>query len=128
MTRSRWLVVAALAAVVLVASLVPGGGGSFGSPFGFVAGDKWLHAVGYAVLAGAVTFADGRAVVGVLAAVAYGALVELLQLGVPYRSASALDAVANLVGAVVGAALLVAALGAYERYGGDAATRSTPDR
>ncbi|WP_323675375.1 VanZ family protein [Halorubellus sp. PRR65] len=128
MTRSRWLVVAALATVVLVASLVPGGGRALASPFGVVRGDKWLHAVGYAVLAGAVTYADGRAVVGVLAAVAYGALVELLQLGVPYRSASALDAVANGVGAVVGALAVVTAVRAYGRYAGDAAARSTLDR
>lgn len=126
--RSRWLVVAALALVVLVASLVPGGGGSLSSPFGVVGADKWLHAAGYMILAAAVTYADGRAVVGVAAAVAYGVLVELLQLGVPYRSASALDAVANLVGAVAGAVAVAAAVRAAERYAGDAAARSTRDR
>lgn len=123
--RTRWLVVVGLALVVLVASLVPGGGATLPSPFGVVGADKWLHAAAYATLAGAVTFADGRAVVGVLAAVAYGALVELLQFGVPYRSASTLDAVANGVGGLIGAAVVVALVGAYERY---AATRSTPDR
>lgn len=126
--RSRWLVVAVLAVVVLVASLVPGGGGSFSSPFGVVGADKWLHAFGYAVLAGAVTYADGRALVGVAAAVAYGVLVELLQLGVPYRSASTLDAVADGVGALVGAGVVVALSAAFERYAGDAAARSTRDR
>nr|WP_240148844.1 VanZ family protein [Halorubellus sp. JP-L1] len=87
-----------------------------------------MHGVAYATLAGAVTYADGRGVVGVAAAVAYGVLVELLQAGVPYRSASALDAVANLAGAVVGAAVVVGAVGAYRRYDGRATTRSTPER
>nr|WP_264475445.1 VanZ family protein [Halorubellus salinus] len=87
-----------------------------------------MHAVGYMVLAGAVTYADGRALVGVAAALAYGVLVELLQLGVPYRSASALDAVADGVGALVGAGVVAALSAAFERYAGDAAARSTRDR
>jgi len=124
-TRTRWLVVALLAAVVLVASLVPGGGRTLASPFGAFGADKWLHAIAYAAVAGAVTYADGRALVGFLAAVAYGGVVELLQAGVPYRSASALDAVANGVGATVGAAVALAVVAASERYG---AIRSTPDR
>jgi len=123
--RTRWFVVALLAVVVLVASLVPSGGRALASPFGVFGGDKWLHAATYAAIGGTVTYADGRAVVGVLAAVAYGGLVELLQAGVPYRSASALDAVANGVGALVGAAVVVALVRATDRYG---AVRSTPDR
>lgn len=123
--RTRWLVVALLAAVVLVASLVPGGGRTFAGPFGVFGADKWLHAFAYAAIAGAVTYADGRALVGVVGALAYGVLVELLQAGVPYRTASALDAVANGVGAIVGAAVVLAAVEATDRYG---AARSTPDR
>lgn len=124
-TRRRWQVVAVLAVVVLVASLVPAGGRTLAGPFGAFGADKWLHAISYAAIAGAVTYADGRALVGVLAAVAYGGLVELLQAGVPYRSASALDAVANGVGATIGAAVVLAVVAARERYG---AIRSTPDR
>ena len=124
-TRRRWQVVAVLAIVVLVASLVPTGGRTLAGPFGAFGADKWLHAIAYAAIAGAVTYADGRALVGVLAAIAYGGLVELLQAGVPYRSASVLDAVANGVGATIGAAVVLAVVAASERYG---AIRSTPDR
>lgn len=106
--RARWSVVFALALGILVASLVPGAGLAARGPLGVVGLDKWLHALAYLGFAAAITWADGRAVVGVAAAVAYGVVVELLQVGVSYRSGSALDAVANLVGAVVGAALVVA--------------------
>jgi VanZ family protein len=124
-TRTRWLIVAVLAVVVLVASLVPGGGRTLASPFGVFGADKWLHAAAYAAVAGAVTYADGRATAGVLGAVAYGVLVELLQAGVPSRTASALDAVANGVGATIGAVCVLVAVAATDRYG---AARSTPDR
>lgn len=123
--RSRWLVVALLAVVVLVASLAPSGDGALASPFGAFGGDKWLHALGYAAIAGAVTYAHGRATVGVLGATAYGVLVELLQAAVPYRSASALDALANAVGATTGAAVVFAVVAARGGYG---AARSTTDR
>jgi VanZ family protein len=126
--RTRWGVVGVLALVVLVASLVPGGGAAVSGPLGVVGLDKWLHALAYAALAGAVTYADGRAWVGVLAAVAYGVLVELLQLGVPYRSASTLDAVADVVGALVGATVVATLAAAYRRYDGRGTSRSTIDR
>ena len=97
-------------------------------PLGVFGLDKWLHAVAYATLAGAVTFADGRGRVGVLSAVAYGVLVELLQVGVPYRSGSLPDAVANLLGAVVGTVVVVALAAAYRCYERGSTVRSTPDR
>ena len=84
--------------------------------------------VGYATLAGAVSLADGRAIVGVLAAVAYGASIELLQLGVSYRSGSALDALANATGAVVGALAVVAVVDAYRRYDARGSSRSTVEK
>jgi VanZ family protein len=124
-TRTRWLVVAVLAVVVLVASLVPGGERTLASPFGVFGADKWLHAAGYAAIAGAATYADGRVTVGALGAFAYGVLVELLQAGVPSRTASALDAVANGVGATIGAVCVLVVVEAVDRYG---AARSTPDR
>lgn len=123
--RTRWRIVGVLAVVVLVASLVPGGGRTFTGPFGVFGADKWLHAMAYAAIAGAVTYADGRATVGALGAFAYGGLVELLQAGVPYRSASALDAAANGVGATFGVAVVVAVVAAKDGYG---AARSTTDR
>lgn len=126
--RARWTVVGVLGVLVLAASLAPGGGRALTGPLGIIGLDKWLHATAYAVLAAAVTFADGRATVGVASAVAYGVLVELLQLGVPYRSASVLDAAANLVGAIAGATIVVALALAHRRYEGRASARSTPDR
>jgi VanZ family protein len=117
-----------LALLVLIASLVPGNGPALRGPLGVVGLDKWLHAVAYATLASAVTYADGRARAGVVAAVSYGVLVELLQVGVRYRAASTLDAVADLVGAVVGAATVVALAVAYRRYERGSTVRSTPDR
>jgi VanZ family protein len=126
--RIQWSVVAVLAVGVLVASLLPAEGASALGPFGVLGLDKWLHAVGYATLAGAVSLADGRAIVGVLAAVAYGASIELLQLGVSYRSGSALDALANATGAVVGALAVVAVVDAYRRYDARGSSRSTVEK
>jgi VanZ family protein len=116
--RARWTVVSALALGILVASLVPGAGLAARGPLGVVGLDMWLHALAYLGLSAAVTWADGRPLVGVAAAVAYGIVVELLQVGVPYRSGSALDAVANLAGALVGAALVVALAAVASRLGG----------
>lgn len=126
--RSQWVFVAVLAAGILVASVVPGGGASALGPLGVVGLDKWLHAIGYATLAGAVTVAYGRVTVGVGAAVAYGVFIEFVQLGVPSRSGSVLDALANLAGAVVGALLVAAVLDAYRRYEGRASSRSTVEK
>jgi len=95
---------------VLVASLLPASGSGLGAmgPLGLVAVDLWLHAVGYAVLAVLVAIAvearnrDALSAV-VVAVVLYGLLVEGLQGLAPTRAPSLLDALANAVGAVVGA-------------------------
>lgn len=106
MPSRRWLPVA-IAATILAASLVPGGGG--GGAIGPVGVDKLLHVAGYAVLA--VTTLDAmrdrtlRAVLAVVVFVTvFGGAVELLQWPVPGRRVSVLDLVADAVGAVLGAA------------------------
>lgn len=104
------LVVASLA--LLVGSLIPfpapdAGGVVLAGPFG-VGADKWVHAAGYAVVAGLAAATRGPrrgllalvAVIAVVAAVGVG--VEVVQSVVPGRTTSTADAVANTVGAAVG--------------------------
>lgn len=84
--------------------------GWFGPPGGTAAGLSWVaHLLGYAALAATVRprFGSGwhGAVAAVLVATGFGAGVELVQLGLPYRTASVADAVLNGVGSVVGAAV-----------------------
>ncbi|WP_240137617.1 VanZ family protein [Salinigranum salinum] len=105
------LAVASLA--MLVGSLVPAPATTadvaVAGPFG-VGADKWLHAAGYAVVAGlAAASRDWRRralalVVVVVAVATFGAGIEVAQSVVPGRTASSADAVANTVGAVVGVA------------------------
>jgi hypothetical protein len=127
-SRERWLGLAGLVACGLVAaSLVPptlvfgsssGGGTTTLGPLGLVGADKWLHAVGYAVLAGTLVPAVSRAdsdrgrrrvvLLAVTVATGVGLGVELLQWPHPGRTASLADATANLVGAVFGVGVAVA--------------------
>ena len=107
MNTYRVAAAVALAAVV-GASLLPasGAGGAAGSlPTG---ADKLLHAAGYAAVAyAAASSVDGSAprtlALVALGVAAVGAGVEVVQPAVG-RHASALDALANLVGAVAGVA------------------------
>jgi VanZ family protein len=79
--------------------------------------DKLGHILAYAALAAALTHAletgGHRPTVvltgGILPPAAYGALIEVAQSFMPPRSAEPLDLLANLVGALVGAAALRAA-------------------
>lgn len=116
----RWGVVVAVAAGVLIVSVLPAGGGPAGP---LPVSDKLLHGAGYAVLAMTVLRAvrvdpfrrddaASRAVdvpsalvaAGVVVAVAgYGGAVELLQWPLATRQASLADALANFIGAVAGA-------------------------
>lgn len=118
---ARYGLVGVVAAGILLASVVdPGGAGpSSGGPLGLVGLDKWVHALAYGGLAGALAYAlvppvgvedgprvgrpAGLAVVVSLAA-AFGLGVELLQWTLPYRSFDPADAVANTVGALAVAA------------------------
>jgi VanZ family protein len=106
----RWLPVALVAAALLVGSLVRApGGGALRGPFGLVGGSLWLHAAGYAALALALAVALDAAdrpvwrapLAVLLVATGYGAVIELLQAGVPYRRAQPIDLLANAVGAAV---------------------------
>jgi hypothetical protein len=104
----RWVAVAAVAGVILAASVArPTGVEPVAGPFGLVGADKYLHGSGYAVLALAFAYAlaereAGRvAVVAFLAATVFGVGVELVQLPLAYRTFSRWDAVANATGAAV---------------------------
>lgn len=65
--------------------------------------DKVVHAIAYAVLAALLTYASGRPVLSVLAAVAYGVSDEVHQAFVPGRSSDVFDLLADAVGAGIGA-------------------------
>ena len=101
----RYTLAVGWALLVLVASVVePGAGGPAAGM------TLHLHAGAYAGLAFAVGYAllaaDGRALLAAVAvATLYGAGVELLQGLLAYRTASALDALVNGVGAAAGALL-----------------------
>ncbi|WP_411965370.1 VanZ family protein [Haloferax sp. YSMS24] len=108
----RTLVVLGYALAVFVASVVPTppGGLTPTGPFGVVGLDKWVHAVGYAVLgfgcASALQARQAREMgIAVAAAGLFGATIELVQALVPYRSFSLLDMGANVLGAFVGVVL-----------------------
>jgi VanZ family protein len=108
----RYGLVVAWAGAVLAASLVdpPSGGVPAMGPFGLVGLDKWLHLGAYAGLAalfGYATLARDRQAlaVAVLLAAAYGVGVELLQAPLAARTADPVDAAANALGAVLGAAV-----------------------
>ena len=126
--RVRAALAVGWALIILAASLQPGGAtGSLASPLGLVAPDKWFHATGYAVLAALLAAAAlprtrRRHLAVLLAVVAYGACVELLQVPVAGRSGDPADALANAVGAVATLAAW-AALGLSARL----AETGTPD-
>ena len=105
--NDRRTAAAALALLVLAASLAPTQGAVTTGDATALGADKLLHAVGYAALTYAVARAlhartARRLTVVVFAVAAFGAGVELVQ---PFvgRTASALDALANLAGAALGA-------------------------
>jgi len=101
----RWLLVGLVAAGILAVSIVPtGAAGQTTGPLG-VGADKYLHALGYAVLALALTYAMAgwrpriAAVAAFAVAVAFGLGVELVQFPLAYRRFSLLDLAANATGA-----------------------------
>ena len=104
MTPRRWRVLAVVSIVAVLAGSLAPGSTAGGLPAG---ADKLLHAVGYAVvavsLAGARRAETARTLVSVvLAAALLGVGIEVVQPAVG-RTASVLDAVANLLGATAGA-------------------------
>ncbi|MDZ7746928.1 MAG: VanZ family protein [Halobacteriales archaeon] len=110
--RRRWLAVGVVAAVILVASLLPTSGGPTPTLLG-VGLDKWQHLGGYAVLAGTLGYAlvatehaGRRVALGLAVTVGYGILIECLQAPLSTRVFSVADMLANAVGALVGTALV----------------------
>ncbi len=104
---ARWSVTLAYAVGVYYLSVVPGGGPEF-----FPYQDKVLHFALYAGLAFLfvwslritnLRFWPHVPLLAAALAVAYGALNEVNQLRIPYRSAEFLDVVANTLGAALGA-------------------------
>ncbi|WP_254545738.1 VanZ family protein [Halomarina pelagica] len=108
--RARYALVVLWAGYVLAASTVdpPAGGLPPGGPLGLVGFDKWLHALTYAAMALLVAYAlvartpRSLALAGALA-VAYGAGIEVVQAFLPLRAFDTADALANAVGAAIGA-------------------------
>lgn len=95
----------AVMAVILVALLLPGS--SLPDGPGVPGSDKLVHALLFLALAVAMHadlgLGDGRSVgLAVVAALAFAAATEALQLGVDGRSADSLDVVADAAGFVIG--------------------------
>ncbi|WP_331233237.1 VanZ family protein [Natronorarus salvus] len=107
--RSRWLVVGLLALAILVASVVPIPGAVPEESAG-LSTNMLFHLVGYAILSTALSVAFetrrtiGRSVAAaVVCATGYGAVIEGVQLFVPYRTGDPVDVAVNAFGALVGA-------------------------
>ena len=112
MSRARWVAVLAWAAVILVATSLPGRL----VPPAFPYADKLVHLAAYAVLGGLVARAlragrpgspGARTLVGAAAAVAlFAAGDEWHQQFIPGRSGDPTDWLADLIGASAGLAVL----------------------
>jgi hypothetical protein len=105
----RYAGVICWALAILVASVTEPGDAVPRTLFG-VGFTVYLHLLAYAALAGAIGYAllsaDRRAlIVAATLATLYGAVIELFQGMIPYRTMAAADGVINAVGAVLGAAL-----------------------
>jgi len=116
--RALWLVSICLAAAILVFSLVPVAGTSTGEA-AVPHADKLMHFASYAALSFFLSLAvvvewagtertDGNVAwvpyfAAAFIAFVYGVMIERLQGFVPGRSASALDALVNLLGSAIGA-------------------------
>lgn len=101
-----------LAALILLVSVQEPTGTSvyYYGPFGMIRRDKWSHAIGYAMLTATLAYAlvapvssiptdrRRRLALSVCLAVAFGVCVELIQWQIPYRTASEIDALANIIG------------------------------
>ncbi|MGN8213704.1 VanZ family protein [Halococcus salifodinae] len=120
----RYGLVVVVAAVILVGSVLrpdPAAAPTMG-PFGVVGADKWTHAFAYAGLTATLLYASvssdrgsSRIALAVVLVVGFGIGVELVQWSIPYRTASAADALADAVGAGV-LALAWWSLGRFVRF------------
>lgn len=107
----RYGAVVIVAVVILLLSIQePTGSGVYYGPFGEIRRDKWSHAIGYAILTATIAYAfvasvptdrHRRLALSVCLAVAFGVCMELVQWPIPFRTASAIDAIADLIGSCV---------------------------
>lgn len=107
-------------AVVLVAVVIfflsiqePTGTGVYYGPLGMIRRDKWSHAIGYAILTMTIVYAfvapvssdptdrQRRLALSICLAVAFGVCMEFIQWPIPFRTASAIDAIADFIGSCV---------------------------
>ena len=102
--RLAWIGAALWAALLFGLSSLPAGS-TPRSPISFPGDDKVVHAALYAVLGGLLYLATGRFAPAVALAAGYGATDEVHQAFVPGRDADLFDWFADVVGAVLGAAL-----------------------
>lgn len=128
---NHWRSVAGFAVLLAVVSVVPVPSGVFGAGVGgsgtgvgslvpaFVGLTDPFHLLGYAVLAALVARAAGRTYrdlfVTVVAATAFGFVIELVQAPIPWRTFAWRDVGLNGIGAAVGAAA-AAATAACKRW------------
>ena len=128
---NHWRSVAGFAVLLAAVSVVPVPGGVVGTAVGdsgtggggvvpaFVGLTDPFHVLGYAVLAALMARATGRThrelVIAVLAATAFGFVIELVQAPIPWRTFAWRDVGLNGVGAAVGAAA-AAATAACKRW------------
>jgi VanZ family protein len=101
---AAWVGAVAWAALLFGLSALPADA-TPSSPFSFPGDDKVVHAALYAVLGALLRVALGRSGPAIALAAAYGVTDELHQAFVPGRDADVLDALADLAGAALGAAV-----------------------
>lgn len=105
--RWAWVGALAWAALLFALSATPGDQIGFDWPLlSFPGSDKVVHAAVYAVLGGLLRLASGRTGIAVAWAGAYGVSDEAHQAFVPGRSPDPLDWLADVLGALTGAALV----------------------
>jgi VanZ family protein len=106
----RWLLVVVVATIVFLASVIdPGAGMARSGPLGVASRATWSHLGAYAFLTLSVLYAllDSRLEASISTAVlpviviGFGALIELVQLTLPYRTFAVGDVLTNAVGAIV---------------------------
>jgi hypothetical protein len=105
----RYACALAVALFIFSASVIDPPGAAMGGVFLGIPQDKWLHALAYGGLAGALAYAtlaaDARTVaVVVVGAVGYGIGIEVVQAFLPLRAFDVADMAANATGATLGGA------------------------
>jgi len=102
LTKQKWpLLALACSVVVMIACVMPSGVHT-----GVAQGDKLLHLVIFVVLALVYSLAfNGSVIKTLVVCVAFGALIEVIQGTLAWRSAEWMDLSADIVGALIGIAI-----------------------